>query len=37
MYRRQINDHHTQRKLQRLNRRLLAVVTQLDRITGPEK
>jgi len=37
MYRRQISDNHTQRKLQRLDRRLLAVVTQLDRITQPEK
>ena len=37
MYRRQISDTHTQRQLQRLDRRLLAVVTQLDRITQPGK
>jgi hypothetical protein len=37
MYRRQISDNHSQRKLQRLDRRLPAVVTQLDRITQPEK
>jgi len=37
MYRRQIPDLKTQRKLQRLDRRLLAVASQLDRITSVEK
>lgn len=37
MYRRQIADEKTRRKLQRLDRRLLAVASQLDRINAPEK
>jgi site-specific recombinase XerD len=37
MYRRQIGDEQTRRKLQRLDRRLLAVTGQLDRIAKPEK
>jgi site-specific recombinase XerD len=37
MYRRQIADNQTRRQLQRLDRRLLAVAGQLDRITEPEK
>jgi site-specific recombinase XerD len=37
MYRRGIPDQRTQRRLQRLDRRLLDVAVQLDRITTPEK
>ncbi len=37
MYRRQLDDEKTRRKLQRLDRRLLAVASQLDRIATPEK
>ncbi len=37
MYRRQVGDEKTKRKLQRLDRRLLAVASQLGRIAAPEK
>jgi site-specific recombinase XerD len=37
MYRRQLGDEKTKRKLQRLDRRLLAVASQLDRIATVEK
>jgi hypothetical protein len=37
MYRRQFSDDKTRRRLQRLDRRLLAVAQQLENITGPEK
>jgi len=37
MYRRQVGDEKTQRKLQRLNRRLLAVASLLDPIATAEK
>jgi hypothetical protein len=37
MYHRQLGDEKTQRKLQRLDRRLLAVASQLDRIATVEK
>lgn len=37
MYRRQLSDEKTKRKLERLDRRLLAVAAQLDRTANPEK
>jgi len=37
MYRRQLSDEKTKRKLERLDRRLLAVASQLDRTDSPEK
>ena len=37
MYRRALSDEKTRRRLQRLDRRLLDVAVQLDRITTPEK
>jgi hypothetical protein len=37
MYRRAISDEKTRRRLQRLDRRLLDIANQLDRITIPEK
>jgi site-specific recombinase XerD len=37
MYRRQLSDEKTKRRLQRLDRRLLSVASQLDRIAGVEK
>jgi len=37
MYRRQLQDEKARRKLQRLNKRLLAVAHDLDHITPPEK
>lgn len=37
MYRRQLGDEKTKRKLQRLDQRLLAVATELDRIATAEK
>ena len=37
MYRRQLSDEKTRRKLQRLDKRLRAVTSQLDRITTAEK
>jgi site-specific recombinase XerD len=37
MYRRRLADPHIQRRLQRLDRRLLAIAQQLGRITTPEK
>ena len=37
MYRRQFSDDKTRRRLQRLDRRLLAVAQQLENITEPEK
>ena len=37
MYRRRLDDSKIQRKLQRLDRRLLAVASQLDRIATAEK
>ena len=37
MYRRQAGDEKTKRKLQRLDRRLLAVASQFDQITTDEK
>jgi hypothetical protein len=37
MYRRQLGDEKTKRKLQRLDRRLLAVASELDRITTVQK
>jgi site-specific recombinase XerD len=37
MYRRQLSDEKTRRKLQRLDKRLRAVTSQLDRITKAEK
>ncbi|MGH7866472.1 MAG: hypothetical protein ACREP9_02310, partial [Candidatus Dormibacteraceae bacterium] len=37
MYRRQLSDEKTKRKLHRLDRRLLAVASQLDRFGTPEK
>jgi len=37
MYRRQVSDEKAKRKLQRLDRRLLAVASQLNRITTAEK
>jgi hypothetical protein len=37
MYRRQLGDEKTQRRLQRLDRRLLAIASQLDQIARVEK
>jgi hypothetical protein len=37
MYRRRLDDSNIQRKLQRLDKRLLAAASQLDRITTSEK
>ena len=37
MYRRQLGDDHSRHKLQRLDKRLLSVATELDRLTTPEK
>ena len=37
MYRRRLDDSKIQRKLQRLDKRLLAVASQLDRIATAEK
>jgi hypothetical protein len=37
MYRRQLGDEKTKRKLQRLDRRLLAVASELDQITIVQK
>jgi hypothetical protein len=37
MYRRRLDDSKIQRKLQRLDKRLLAVALQLDRIATAEK
>ncbi len=37
MYRRQLGDDKIRRKLQRLDRRLLAVADQLDHLAQPEK
>ena len=37
MYRRQLSDEKTKRRLKRLDRRLLAVASELDRTAGPEK
>ena len=37
MYRRQLSDAKIQRKLHRLDKRLHAVASQLDRVTKPEK
>ena len=37
MYRRQLTDEKTQRTLQRLDRRLLAVASKLDRLATAEK
>ena len=37
MYRRQLGDEHTRHKLQRLDKRLLCVAMELDRLTTPEK
>jgi hypothetical protein len=37
MYRRQVSDEKAKRKLQRLDRRLFAVASQLDRITKAAK
>jgi hypothetical protein len=37
MYRRQLSEDKTRRKLQRLDRRLLAVASQLDHIATAEK
>jgi hypothetical protein len=37
MYRRQLGDEKTQRRLQRLDRRLLAIASELDQIARVEK
>jgi hypothetical protein len=37
MYRRQLGNEKTRRKLQRLDKRLLAVASQLQRIEAEEK
>jgi len=37
MYRRQLGDDHSRHKLQRLDKRLLSVTMELDRLTTPEK
>jgi hypothetical protein len=37
MYRRQLGDEHSRHKLQRLDKRLLSVAMELDRLTTPEK
>jgi len=37
MYRRQLGDEHTRHKLQRLDKRLLCVATELDHLTTPQK
>ena len=37
MYRRQLGDEHSRHKLQRLDKRLLCVAMELDRLTTPEK
>jgi len=37
MYRRQLEDEKTRRKLQRLDKRLLTVAIELNRIIPPEK
>jgi site-specific recombinase XerD len=37
MYRRQLGDEHTRHQLQRLDKRLLRVAMELDRLTTPEK
>lgn len=37
MYRRQLSDEKTKRRLERLDRRLLAVASELDRTASPEK